>query len=113
MKLREKGVGLEQEDDASGFLGVNLGRDEATGIMDMKKIRLINRALETLGLDDGTTNNTFNPSTSSPLVNDAEGSAACGSFSYIRVVGMLLYLSIHTCTDIFYTVNCCARYIFF
>ena len=33
MKLREQGVYLEQEDDAAGFLGVTLGRDETTGMM--------------------------------------------------------------------------------
>ena len=33
MKLREQGVDLEQEDDAAGFLGVTLGRDETTGMM--------------------------------------------------------------------------------
>ena len=38
MNLRSQGVDLEQEDDAAGFLGVTLGRDEATGIMEMKKL---------------------------------------------------------------------------
>ena len=33
IKLREKGVNLEQEDDAEGFLGVTLGCDETTGLM--------------------------------------------------------------------------------
>ena len=42
MQFREQGVDLEQEDDASGFLGVTLGRDKATGIMEMKQVVLIN-----------------------------------------------------------------------
>ena len=37
MKWHELSVGLEQEDDAAGFLGVTLGRDEKTGLLEMNK----------------------------------------------------------------------------
>ena len=57
-----KGVDLEQEDDAAGFLGFTLGCDEATGIMEMKQVGLINRVLETFGLYNGMTKNKFTPS---------------------------------------------------
>ena len=53
MQLREQGVDLEQEDDAAGFLGITLGRDKTTGLMEMKQFSLINSVLETLGLGDG------------------------------------------------------------
>ena len=33
MKLRKQGVGLEQEDDAAGFMGSTFVRDKATGLM--------------------------------------------------------------------------------
>ena len=33
MQLRKQGVDLEQKDDAAGFMGVNLGCDEATGLV--------------------------------------------------------------------------------
>ncbi len=33
MQLRELGVGLEQEDDTAGFLGVTLERDPETGLL--------------------------------------------------------------------------------
>ena len=52
MKLREQGVDLEQEDDAAGFLGVTLGRDETTELMGMKQVGIIDRVIETLVLDD-------------------------------------------------------------
>ena len=32
--------------------------------------------------------------------------------AYSSVMGMLLYLSRHTCPDITFAVNCCARYMF-
>ena len=80
--------------------------------MEMKQVGLIDSVIETLGLDDGMAKNKYTPSESSPLVKDADGPAACGSFSYSSVVGMLMCLSGHTCPDIAYVVNFCARYMF-
>jgi len=112
IKLREKGVDLEQEEDAAGFLGVNLERDEDTGLLEMKQVGLTDRVIEALGLDEGTVNGKFTPSESTPLAKDEDGIPASGTFSYSSVVGMLLYLSGHTRPDIAYAVNCCARYMF-
>ncbi len=36
MKLREVGVDLEQQTDATGFLGIWMERDPDTGLLDMK-----------------------------------------------------------------------------
>ena len=47
MKLCEQGVDLEQEDDAAGFLGVTLGRDETTELMGMKQVGIIDHVIET------------------------------------------------------------------
>ena len=85
MNLRLQGVDLEQEDDAAGFLGVTLGRDEATSLMEMKQVGLIDRVIETLGLDDGMSKNKYTPSESSPLVKDADGPAACVRLSCLSV----------------------------
>ena len=112
MNLRLQGVDLEQEDDATGFLCVTLGCDEATGLMEMKQVGLIYRVIKTLVLDNGMEKNKYTPFESSSLVKDADGPTACDSFSYSSVVGMLLYLSGHTRPDISYAVNCCARYMF-
>ena len=81
MQLREQGVNLEKEDDAAGFLGVTLGHDEATGLVEMKQVGLSNSVLEILRLYDGMTKNKFTPSGSSPLVKDADVLEACGIFS--------------------------------
>jgi hypothetical protein len=52
------------------------------------------------------------PAKAKPLTPDEDGEGPQGSFSYASVVGMLLYLSGHSCPDIAYTVNCCACYMF-
>ena len=75
--------------------------------MEMKQVDLINCVLETIKLDNGMSKKKFTPSESSPVVKDAYGPEACGSFSYISVIRMLPQLSGHTCLDISYEVNCC------
>jgi hypothetical protein len=50
VKLSSQGLLLEQEDDASGFLGVKMTRTEE-GFMEMKQTGLIDRILDALGLD--------------------------------------------------------------
>ena len=97
---------------SAGFLGVALSQDEETGLMEMKQVGLIDRVIETLGLDDGMANGKFTPAESTPLVKDSDGEAACGSFSYSSVVGMLLFLSGHTHPDIACGLNCCTSYMF-
>ena len=106
------GVDLEQEDDAAGFLGVTLGRDNKSGLLEMKQTGLIQRIIEAVGLDDGMVTGKSTPSEQRPLVKDADGKPPSGMFSYSSVVGMLLYLSGHTHPDIAFAVNCCARYMF-
>jgi hypothetical protein len=111
-QLISVGVALEQESDAAGFLGVRMEVDQTTGLMELKQTGLIDRVIETLGLDIGTTSGKFTPAEAKPLVKDSDGEPALGDFSYSSVVGMLLYLAGHTRPDIAYAVNCCARYMF-
>ena len=112
MRLREEEMDLEQEDDAAGFLGVRLEKSESSGLIEMKQTGLIDRIIETLGLDKGTVNGKFTPAEANPLVKDEDGPSASGDFNYASVVGMLLYLAGHSRPDIAYAVNCCARYMF-
>ena len=60
--MRKQRLDLEQEDDSAGFLGVTLGQHEATFLMEMKQVGLIDRFIETLGLDDGMAKRKFTPS---------------------------------------------------
>lgn len=111
VKLREQGLLLEQEDDAAGYLGVNMSKTDE-GFLEMKQTGLIDRILEALGLDSKMAKNKYTPAESTPLTRDEDGEGPQGSFSYASVVGMLLYLAGHTRPDIAYAVNCCARYMF-
>ncbi|KAL3804514.1 hypothetical protein HJC23_002553 [Cyclotella cryptica] len=96
------GVALEQESDAAGLLGMRMEIDQATGLVELKQTGLIDRVIETLGLDIGTTSEKVTPPEAKPP----------GDFSYSSVVGMLLYLAGHTRHDIAYAVNCSARSMF-
>ena len=110
-QLIAAGVLLEQESDATGFLGVRMETDQATGFMEMKQTGLIHWVTKALGLDLGTTSGKFTPAEVKPLVKDADGEPASGKCSYSSVVGMLLYLPGHTRPDIAYAVNYCARHV--
>jgi len=111
-KLIAVGVDLEEEDNAAGFLGVQMERDTETGLLELKQTDLIDRILETMGLDAGTAKSKWTPAESKPLVKDSDGAAISGDFSYSSMVGMLLYLAGHSRPDITYAVNCAARYMF-
>jgi hypothetical protein len=111
MKLQDLSVDLEKEDNAAGFLGVTLDCDASTDLLEIKQTGLTKRVIKALGLDDGYAKG-HTPAKTKALVKDADGEVAHGGFSYSSVVGMLLYLSGHTCLNIAYTVNCCARYMF-
>jgi hypothetical protein len=102
---------LEQEDDAAGFLGVKMSRTEE-GLLEMKQTGLIDRIINTLGLDSKLSTNKWTPAESKPLTRDEDGEPCQGSFSDASVVGMMLYLDGHTRPDIAYAVNCCAQYMF-
>ena len=112
MKLFDLGADLEEEEDASGFLGVNLERDEETGLLKMKKTGFINFVMSAVGLDDDTDKVKYTPTGYVPLVKNEDGVPASGSFKYSSVERIMIYLSGHTCPDIDFAVNCCATYMF-
>ena len=110
--LREKGVDLEEEGDAAGFLGVKLTRIEATGQILMTQEGLIDRVIESLGLINDQSTPKATPCARAPLTKDPDGEPASGTFNYPSVVGMLLYLAGHSRPDISYSVHAAARFTF-
>ena len=73
MELRELGVDLEQEDDADGFICVNIERDLKTGLLDMKQIGLIQRVINAVVLYFGISKGKFTPSEDKSLGKDDNG----------------------------------------
>ncbi|KAL7528062.1 hypothetical protein ACHAWF_002423, partial [Thalassiosira exigua] len=110
LNLRNLGVDLEQEEDAAGFLGVRIKKNK-DGLLEMKQERLIERVIEALELDAGTTNGKWTSAEKRPLVKDVNGEEAVGNFSS-SVVGMLLYLSGNLRLVTAFAVKCCACYMF-
>jgi hypothetical protein len=110
-RLRKEGLLLEEEDDAAGYLGVDMTKTPE-GYLEMKQTGLIDRILEALGLDSKLATSKWTPAEAKPLTRDLDGEGPQGSFSYSSVVGMMLYLAGHSRPDIAYSVNCCARYMF-
>ena len=74
----------------------------------MKQTGFIQIVIEAVGLDNVIVKGKFTPSEHMPLEKDADGEPPSGMFSYISVVGILLYLSVHTRPYITIAVNCCA-----
>ena len=109
-RLRGEGVQLQPEDDTAGFLGIDLRGDPETGFIEMTQTGLIDRVIRALGLNLGNITLKWTPASREPLVKDLNGPPATGEFNYASVVGMLLYLSGNTQSDLAYAVNCCARY---
>jgi hypothetical protein len=89
-QLITSGVSLQQESDAARFLGVRMETNPITGLMELKQTGLIDRVIETRGLDISTTSGKFTPAVVKPLVKDANGEPALVDFTYNEVVGMLL-----------------------
>ena len=91
---------MEQEDDASGFLGATLERDLKTGLLKIKHTGLIQRVIEAVVLYDGMKRGTFKPSEANPLVKYENGELVSGMFSHSSDVGILLHMSGHTRPDV-------------
>ena len=74
---------------------------------------MIERIIETPGLDLGIVNGRSTPVKHSHLTKDLDGTEVQENFSSSSVVGMLLYLARHSWWNIAYTVNWCTRYMFY
>lgn len=116
-ELRAKGLLLEKESSAAGFLGVDINVLEKDGSgkptrMELTQTGLIDRIITNLGLDGAEHYPKATPADTTPLTRDADGAECIEDFNVAAVVGQLLYLSGHTRPDIAYAVNVVARYMF-
>ena len=106
-QITETGMVLEVENDAAGFLGVNIKKQE-NGNIELTQSGLANKIVEALGIQDS--NPKLTPAPIEPLGRDLNGTTFSQDFNYASVVGMLMYLCMHSRPDISFAVNQCARY---
>ena len=100
MIIFDLGVDLEQEDDSTVFLGVNLERNEETGKLNMKQPVLIDRVISDVVIDKDMAKGKYTPAGYLSSVKNEDDVPDSGIFKYRRVVGIFPYLSGHTSPDI-------------
>ena len=101
--LNIEGVDLEEENDSAGFLGVKL-TNTSGGSMMMTQEGVIDRIIESMGLDVDHRTPKSTPCIKAPLTKDLDGDPCSESFTYASIVGMMLYLARHSCLEINYSV---------
>ena len=106
-RIRDQGMDLNKEDDAAGFLGVNINKRD-DGNIELLQTGLINRVIEAAGVSDANPKST--PAPKEALGRDLNGAPFDDSFNYASVVGMMLYLCNNSRPDIAFAVSQCARY---
>jgi hypothetical protein len=98
---------LTEEDEAAGFLGVDIKPDPENGTITLTQYGLAKKIVEALDIAG-------EPIVDTPaddvLVTDADGDPPDGVYSYKSVLGMLLYLSGHSRPDIAMAVSQVARF---
>ena len=82
IKIRDILVYLEKEENAAGFIGVNLEHDEETGLLEMKQTGLIDCVSTPIGLDKSMAKENYTPTGSVHLVNNEDGVPVSGIFNY-------------------------------
>jgi hypothetical protein len=111
-RLCAKEVELEEEGNASIFLGVQHHCNKTTGYINMTQEGLIKCVIKAFGLDMDQTNAKGTSAEHKPLVKDENGVPQQDTFKYASVVGMLLYLSGHARPDLAFSVSQVARFMF-
>ena len=71
-------------------MGVDLERDEETGLLEMKQPGFIDHVISDVGLDNSMAKVKYIPAGSVTLVNNEDGVPTSGSFNYSRVVGIII-----------------------
>ena len=90
------------------FLGVEVKTDDETGEVTLLQKGLINKVIKAVGLEDATPKHT--PAEATPLGTNADGKASEEKWSYLSIIGMLLYLASNSRPDIQFAVHQCARF---
>jgi hypothetical protein len=109
-QLREdRKMDLEEEDDVAGFLGVDIKKDEKTGVIRLKQVGLKKKIIEALKIDNLPA--VYTPS-DQVLGKDEDGDPPNCDFNYASVVGMCFYLYSHSSPEIGFAISQLARFTF-
>jgi len=109
LKLKKLGMLLDPEDDASGFLGVDIRKNPKTGEITLSQPGLIKKVLEDLQLDDVPAADV--PATE-VLGKDPLGEPCQCSWSMSTMVGKLQYIYGHSRPEIGFALSQCSRFTF-
>ena len=105
--LRKKGFELTQEGSFSEFLGIKFDKRK-DGSIEMTQKGLIKKVLAAANMTD--CNPAKLPGSVQPIGSDKDGKPMNETWNYRAIIGMLLYLSGNTRTDIALTVSMLAKY---
>ena len=105
-ELEKKNLLLTKEGSFNEYLGIQYERENDKIILT--QIGLIKKIIATVGLSNCNPN--WVPASPECLGIDPEGESMQESWCYPSVIGMLLYLSSNTRSDITFAVSQCARF---
>jgi hypothetical protein len=108
-KLKKLGMLLDPEDDASGFLGVDIRKNHKTGEITLSQPGLIKKILEDLQLDDVPAADV--PATT-VLGKDPLGEPCQCSWNYATEVGKLQYIYGHSRPELGFSLSQVSRFTF-
>jgi hypothetical protein len=112
--LQAAGICIHCKGTAEGFRGVDIvcTSTSSNPQITLLQVGLTKCSINAVGLCSSLSTSIGTPAETSPLPKDADGPPALGAFNYAAAVGMLLYLSGHSCPDIAFAVHQCAQYTF-
>ncbi len=108
--MKSEDVALHKEGTTEGYLGANIKQEDGNIILTQSG--LTKRIIKALGLDSKMSTSCDTPAKKAPLPWNVDGPLASGSINYASVIGMLLYLTGHSCLDCSFATNQCACYTF-
>jgi len=107
-KLKARQLAFTHEGDLANYLGIALKRDMDKRTITMTQTGLIDKILQATNMEDCNPHPV--PAGTLPLVSDKYGARANEEWDYRSVVGMLLYLSMHSRPDIAFAVSQVCRF---
>eukprot|EP00957_Ditylum_brightwellii_P066973 5083760-Ditylum_brightwellii.AAC.1 len=107
-KIKLEGMEFNIENDTSGFLGMATKCDLDNTLISLKQTRLIDQIIDGLDLRGATSCRI--PAEVAPLRKDLDRDLGNTLFNHLNVIGIMLYLSSHSPSNIQFMVLQCARF---